>query len=79
MAVGGKTGKYIAYVTFDNESFYSLVDLSKLDAPDEGLVVGQEGIYPAKLCIDLNTALKAAKTFALLGTLQKSVIWNKKE
>jgi Immunity protein Imm1 len=76
MAVGGKTGKYVVYVTFDNESFYNLVDLSKSDALDQPLVVGgQEGIYPAKLCVDLNTALKAAKTFALLGTLEKSVIW----
>jgi Immunity protein Imm1 len=39
------------------------------------VVGGQEGIYPAKLCVDLNTAFKAAKTFALLGTLEKSVIW----
>lgn len=76
MAIGGQTGKYVVYVTFDNENFYNLVDLSKSNAPDEFLVVGgQEGIYPAKLCVDLNTVLQAAKTFALLGKLEKSVIW----
>ncbi|MEH2297531.1 MAG: Imm1 family immunity protein [Nostoc sp.] len=39
------------------------------------IVGGQEGVYPAKSCIDLNTTLKAAKTFAELGIMEESVIW----
>ncbi len=38
-------------------------------------VGGKEGIYPTKLCVGIDASLKAAKTFAELGTidlLQKS-------
>lgn len=79
MAVGGGTGKYVVYVTFDNESFHYLVDPSKSDMDETVTVGGQEGVYPAKSCVDLNTTLKAAKTFAELGAMDKSVIWEKDE
>ncbi|MFZ4555465.1 MAG: hypothetical protein ACOYN8_03665 [Pseudanabaena sp.] len=43
---------------------------------DEKLVVGgQEGIYPVKLCVGLDMALMAAKTFAKFGIMEKSVVW----
>jgi hypothetical protein len=79
MAVGGGTGKYVVYVTFDNESFHYLVDPSKSDMDETVTVGGQEGVYPAKSCVELNTTLKAAKTFAELGAMDKSVIWEKDE
>jgi Immunity protein Imm1 len=75
MAVGGGTNLYVVYLTFDNETFHYLVDPAKSDADQNLIVGGQEGIYPAKLCVDIDSALKAAKTFSELGTLDKSVIW----
>jgi Immunity protein Imm1 len=75
MAVGGGTNLYVVYLTFDNETFHYLVDLAKSDADQNLIVGGQEGIYPAKLCVDIDSALKAAKTFSELGTMDKSVIW----
>jgi hypothetical protein len=75
MAVGGGTDKYVVYLTFDNETFHYLVDPSKPDADETLTVGGQEGIYPAKLCVGIDSALKAAKTFAERGTMDKSVIW----
>ncbi|MEH2424916.1 MAG: Imm1 family immunity protein [Nostoc sp.] len=75
MAIGGGIQKYVVYVTFDNENFYYLVDLSKSNIDETVIVGGQEGVYPAKSCIDLNTTLKAAKTFAELGIMEESVIW----
>ncbi|MDZ8055739.1 MAG: Imm1 family immunity protein [Aulosira sp. ZfuVER01] len=79
MAVGGGLDKYIVYLTFDNESFHYLVDPFKSDIDEFVIVGGQEGIYPAKSCVDLNTTLKAAKAFAELGTMEESVIWEKDE
>ncbi|MEH1946572.1 MAG: Imm1 family immunity protein [Nostoc sp.] len=79
MAVGGGLGKYVVYLTFDNESFHYLVDPSKSDIDEFVIVGGQEGVYPASSCVDLNTTLKAAKTFAELGTMEESVIWEKDE
>ncbi|MEH2453454.1 Imm1 family immunity protein [Nostoc sp.] len=75
MAIGGGIQKYVVYVTFDNENFYYFVDLSKSNTDETVIVGGQEGVYPAKSCIDLNTTLKAAKTFAELGIMEESVIW----
>ncbi|MEH2143913.1 Imm1 family immunity protein [Nostoc sp.] len=75
MAIGGGIQKYVVYVTFDNENFYYLVDLSKSNTDETVIVGGQEGVYAAKSCIDLNTTLKAAKTFAELGIMEESVIW----
>ncbi len=79
MAVGGGLGKYIVYLTFDNENFHYLVDPSKSDIDEFAIVGGQEGVYPAKSCVDLNTTLKAAKAFAELGTMEESVNWEKDE
>jgi hypothetical protein len=77
MAIGGGEGKYLVYLTFNNEQFHYVVKPSNPDL-DENLVVGgQEGVYPAKLCVDKDTAIKAAKTFAELGAMEKSVIWER--
>ena len=77
MSIGGGANTFIVYVTFDNESFYHLVNSSR-SGSDETLVVGgQESIYPAKLCVDFNTTIKAAKTFAECGAMEKSVFWER--
>ena len=75
MAIGGGTDSYVVYLTFDNETFHYLVNPSNLDADKSLTVGGQEGVYPAKLCIGIDAVLKAAKTFAELGTMEKSVTW----
>lgn len=75
MAIGGGKNKYVVYLTFDNEQFYYIVEPSKSELEENLTVGGQEGFYPTKLCIDINTVLKAAKTFAEIGAMEKSVIW----
>lgn len=75
MAIGGGKNKYVVYLTFDNQHFYYIVEPSKSEIEENLTVGGQEGAYPAKLCIDINTTLKAAKTFAETGAMEKSVIW----
>lgn len=72
---GGKSEKYIVNVTFDNISFTNLVDLSKPEKIEKLVVGGQEENYPAKLCVNLQTALLAAKKFAGLRQLEQSVSW----
>ena len=75
LSIGGGLGKYVVYVTFDNEVFSYVVDPSKPDTDEKLTIGGQEGIYPAKLCVNLAMTLKAAKTFSEFGTMIKSVIW----
>jgi hypothetical protein len=76
---GGESGKYIVSVTFDNLSFHNLVDLSKLDETEKLVIGGQEGIYPAKMCVDLLRCLLAARTFAESGKLDKLLCWQEDE
>jgi hypothetical protein len=75
MAIGGGHGKYLVYVTFDNENFNYLVNPLKLDNAETLVVGGQEGIYPAKWCVDLTSTLTAAKSFAEFGTVERSGSW----
>jgi hypothetical protein len=77
MAIGGGKDKYLVYLTFDNEKFYQVIEPSSPDVEQSLVVGGQEGIYPAKFCVDKNTAIKAAKTFAELGVIEKSVTWER--
>jgi Immunity protein Imm1 len=77
MSVGGGQGKYIVYVTFDNESFDYLVDPNKSSTEELLIVGGQLGHYPARSCVDLDMTLKSAKAFAEKGELLDSLIWEK--
>lgn len=77
MSIGGGNGRYLVYLTFDNDNFNYLVDLSGSDKDETLVIGGQEGIYPARSCVDLATAVKAAKVFAQLGTMDRSVSWER--
>jgi Immunity protein Imm1 len=77
MSIGGGGGKYFVYLTFDNENFNYLVNLSNSDRHETLVIGGQEGIYPAKSCVDITTTLKAAKIFAELGTMERSISWER--
>ena len=72
---GGARGKYIANITFDNLTFHNLVNRSQVEEVQQLVVGGQLVNYQAKICVDLQTALLAAKTFALAGELEESVSW----
>jgi hypothetical protein len=76
---GGEAGKYVISVTFDNLSFHNLVDLTKPDGTEKLVIGGQEGIYPAKICVDLLRCLLAARTFAELGKLDELLCWQEDE
>jgi Immunity protein Imm1 len=77
MSIGGGNGRYFVYLTFDNENFNYLVNRSNSDKTELLVIGGQSGIYPAKSCVDLTTTIKAAKVFAELGTLERSVSWER--
>jgi Immunity protein Imm1 len=77
MSIGGGNGRYFVYLTFDNDNFNYLVNLSSSDKPEILVIGGQEGIYPAQSCVDLTTTIKAAKVFAELGTMERSVRWER--
>ncbi|MBW4547795.1 MAG: hypothetical protein KME25_25620 [Symplocastrum torsivum CPER-KK1] len=76
---GGESGNYVVSVTFDNMSFHNLVDLSKPNATEKLVIGGQEGIYPAKICVDLLPCLLAARTFTESGKLDTLLSWQEDE
>lgn len=73
---GGNSGKYVVTATFDNLNFHVLIDLSKPDAIEKLVVGGQEGNYPAKMCVDLLQCLVAARTFTESGFLDPLLSWS---
>lgn len=77
MAIGGGAGRYLVYLTFDNEIFHYLIDPSKSDLEESLVVGGQEGIYPGRMCVGLYRALKAAHTFAEIGEMERAVEWER--
>ncbi|MEQ8969150.1 MAG: Imm1 family immunity protein [Coleofasciculus sp. C1-SOL-03] len=72
---GGSAGKYVVSVTFDNLDFYNLVDLSKPEATEKLVIGGQEGLYSAKMSVDLLRCLLAARTFSESGKLDSLLLW----
>ena len=72
---GGAAGRYIVNVTFDGMTFYNLVDRSQPEKIQQLTIGGELGNYSAKLCVNLQTALFVAKTFAQTGKLEESVTW----
>lgn len=74
---GGQSGQYIVNVTFDNYTFYNLVNPNKIDKIQKLTVGGQQGEYPEKMLIDLATALLASRIFAESGKLEESLFWEK--
>jgi hypothetical protein len=75
MAVGGGAGRYIVYATRDNMSFDNLVDPARGEAMERLVAGGQEGEYPARQVVSLETAVEAAREYAETGTLSDSLRW----
>lgn len=77
-SVGGGGGRYVAYATFDNEEFWSL-----LHPESSGGVIllnagGQEGDYPAREVVSLEQARAAGRVFFLQQSLDPAQQWAKK-
>jgi hypothetical protein len=77
LAIGGGPDKFIVYLTFDNEVFYYLCGFTKSNLEESLLVGGQEGLYPAKFCVEIDLILQVAKTFAEFGAMDQTVVWEK--
>lgn len=73
---GGNSGLYNVYATFDNVSFFNLLDSSKSEDKIIQLVTGgQQGDFSANNCVGLEAMLEAAKLFALEGGINDSLNW----
>lgn len=75
VAGGGDDGLYVVQVTADGERFkVATRDFS----PTVKVMItagGQEGEYLARRCVELATALRAARTFASSGALEPAINW----
>lgn len=78
MAIGGgEGGQYIVYTTPDNMTFHKLINPKA--PPGKCLLVagGQRGSYDRKLCVGLEEALRAARTYAETGQQDSTLVWEK--
>ncbi len=74
---GGKNGKFIAYVSYDDEErIYNLVNKNADKNIMEELVVGgQRGLYPANACVRIDMVLSAAGYFFETQKLKAGIDW----
>jgi len=76
MAIGGgQNDKYIVYTTVDNAVFYKLININVLEGKCVLVAGGQQGKYDLKICVSLEDALRAAKTYAHSGNNDPSLVW----
>jgi hypothetical protein len=76
MGIGGGDGKYICYVTQNNLSFDNLENPAAREGQFVPLIAGgQKSDYRAALCVNLETVLRAARTYAETGELAIGLQW----
>lgn len=76
MAVGGGDGnRYVVYATTDNTTFYKLVNRKAPLGKCTLVAGGQRGDYDLRICVTLDDALRAAKTYAETGQLDPTLSW----
>ena len=77
MGIGGGSGRYVVYATFDNETFWNLIS----GAGEPGKIMlnagGQEGEYPARHVVTLAEARQVGLAFLASGELDRSLPWEK--
>ena len=76
LAIGGGGGRYVVYVTDDNEVFLNLINEA---SEDEGVVLlvvgGQEGEYPSRMVVGLEAAVNAATDYVGTGRPAAGLRW----
>lgn len=79
---GGESGKFIVAVEIlqeDKCGCYTLINNSNSESDEKVTMMActQVGIFSSRICVDLDTVLKAAKTYAELGICDPSLDWRK--
>ena len=75
LTIGGGSGRYVVYATFDNWDFWNLLGANPDGAPILLNAGGQEGDYPARQVVDKDRALRAARTFFTSLQLDPTLQW----
>lgn len=75
LAVGGGSGRYVVYATFDNSEFWNLLGGLDKGEPELLNAGGQEGEYPQAQIVTYEQAREAAFAFFLNLQLEPSLIW----
>ena len=78
LCIGGGDGRYLVSGSIGNEEFPTVVDPAKPSDVVEHLVVGgQTGDYAGNWIVDLETALRAARSFFESGDFGGDVQWER--
>ncbi len=76
MSIGGGSGRYIAYVTSDNVTFWNAETAGGLDTSVTRLTVGgQEGEYAAAQIVSLDVVTIVARAYFERGERTPSAHW----
>jgi hypothetical protein len=73
---GGSDGKYVVCATYDNLRFFTAVNPQATPGKILMVAAGQPSEFDLEKCVDQAAALRALRTFAWTGELDKSVKWS---
>ena len=73
---GGNNGRYVVSVTLDNGIIYTVIQQGDYAESEVSFNSGgQTANYPAEECVNLESALHAARAFSMDGSLQPTLQW----
>ena len=77
MIGGGLDGQYVVSATLPNDRIFTALSTDKKCGRVSMIAGGQPGEFDAGICVKLEVALRAARTFAESGGVEKSIKWLK--
>jgi len=76
LCIGGGAGRYLVTGCIENGRFPTLIDPSKPEQEKERIVSrGQEVLVPSQWVVDLESVLKAARSFFEAGDFNSGIAW----
>jgi hypothetical protein len=76
LLLGGGNGQFVVTAMLDDDNHVSARDETRPTAEIELTVGGQTGVYSGQMVWDIDTALRAAKTFWQDNTLDPQLTWS---
>jgi hypothetical protein len=74
---GGADGKYVVYIGYANERFFTLLDPDAPPGKVSMVTGGQRGEFEARKCAARPAMLQAVRTFAMTGERDAALRWSR--
>lgn len=77
LQLGGGAGRYHVIYGNEQDDFFTLSDVTRIDGKEELVTGGQLGVFDARFIVSQQQAVRAAETFYELGQRDSQLVWVK--